>query len=384
MRVLLHIGQSKTGTSAIQAFLTLNRNKLRKIGVLYPAARVNGMPVNLGSHNAVADAVAGKPTFPYLTADQYFKQFFEEAERINAKLLILSGEHFFAGEPRTWDVPNEEEYLKHYEQKVRNVAHYLAGHEVSILIYLRPQIDWLSSAISQTVRTDRLISDKQLYHNDRQFFEVLKPLLKYSTLLDIWERVLEPKSLVAVPYDRDSLHKKSSIADFLMRAGLENTDFPYASANIQVNESLSREYLEVKKRLNEYSRSKNTERVIIRCLEQLSKSSSLGSRYLLDTEVQRDVETFVASENERLNEKHRATGLRFLAQGKNVSANLKPLEDEVVAQAMRSFKVLYHKPRYKLLWVNYATRSLLRVYAAPVHAALHQVKMAYQNMKFRN
>jgi hypothetical protein len=384
MKVLLHIGQSKTGTSAIQAFLTLNRNKLREIGVLYPAARVNGMPVNLGSHNAVADAVAGKPTFPYLTADQYFKQFFEEAERIDAKLLILSGEHFFAGEPRTWDVPDEEEYLKYYEQKVHNVAHYLTGHEVNILIYLRPQIDWLSSAISQAVRTDRLISNKQLYHNDRQFFGALKPLLKYSTLLDIWERVLKPQSLTAIPYDRGSLYKKSSIADFLMRAGLENTQFPYASENIQVNESLSREYLEVKKRLNEYSRSKNTERVIIRCLEQLSKSSTQGSRYLLDAEVRRDVEKFVTPENEQLNEKYRATGWKFLAQSESVKADLKPLSDELVTQAMRSFRNSYRRPRYKLLWINYATRSLLRSYATPLHAALHQVKMAYQNMKFRN
>lgn len=384
MRVLLHIGQSKTGSSAIQAFLMLNRQKLREIGVLYPAAKIKGMPVNMGAHNAVADALAGKSSFPYLTADQYFQQFFEEAKSINANLLILSAEHFFAGEPRTWDVLDEEEYFKRYEQKVQNLAAYVSGHEVSILVYLRPQVDWLSSAVSQNVRIDRLISDKQLYHNDRQFFEVVKPLLRYSTLLDVWARTLKPSSFMVIPYDRKTLVKNSSIADFLHRAGLENTVFPYASTDIQVNESLTREYIEVKKILNGHRRTKNEERVIIRCLERLSKSSNKGTRYTLDAGVQRDVESFVSSENERLNRQYQTDGLVFVARSEGQSREQKSLTEEDVARAMDAFEREYRRPRYKLLWLNFATRAFLRAYAKPVQAALHQVKMAYLNMKYRN
>jgi len=384
MRVLLHIGQSKTGTSAIQAFLTLNRQKLFEIGVLYPAVKVKGMPVNLGAHNAVADALVGKSRFPNLTADQYFQQFFEEAERMNANLLILSAEHFFGGEPRIWEVADEAEYFKIYRQKVERLAGYLKGHDVSILVYLRPQIDWLSSAVSQTIRIDRLISDKQIYQNDRQFFELMKPLLKYSALLDVWADVMKPSSFMVIPYDRKTLFKNSSIADFLQRAGLENTVFPYASLDIQVNESLTREYIEVKKILNGSRRTKNDERVIIRCLEHLSESSHEGTRYCLDADVQRDLEPFVSSENERLNRQYQTDGLVFVARSEGQSRERKPLSDEDVARAMDAFQKEYRRPRYKLLWLNFATRAFLRAYAKPVQAALHQVKMAYLNMKYRN
>lgn len=384
MRVLLHIGQSKTGTSAIQAFLTLNRQKLFEIGVLYPAVKVKGMPVNLGAHNAVADALVGKSRFPNLTADQYFQQFFEEAERMNASLLILSAEHFFGGEPRIWEVADEAEYSRIYRQKVERLAGYLKGHDVSILVYLRPQIEWLSSAVSQTARIDRLISDKQIYQNDRQFFELMKPLLKYSALLDVWADVMKPSSFMVVPYDRKTLFKNSSIADFLQRAGLENTVFPYASLDIQVNESLTREYIEVKKILNGSRRTKNDERVIIRCLEHLSESSHEGTRYCLDADVQRDLEPFVSSENERLNRQYSADGLVFVARSEGQRREQKSLSDEDVARAMDAFQREYRRPRYKLLWLNFATRAFLRAYAKPVQAALHQVKMAYLNMKYRN
>ena len=384
MRVLLHIGQSKTGTSAIQAFLTLNRQKLREMGVLYPAVKVRGMPVNLGAHNAVSDALVGKLRFPNLTADQYFQQIFEEVDRMNANLLILSAEHFFAGEPRTWEVADEAEYFKIYQQKVERLAGYLKGHDVSILVYLRPQIDWLSSAVSQTIRIDRLISDKQIYRNDRQFFELMKPLLKYATLLDVWARTIRPSSFIVIPYDRKTLIKNSSIADFLHRAGLENTVFPYASTDIQVNESLTREYIEVKKILNGHRRTKNEERVIIRCLERLSKSSNKGTRYTLDAGVQRDVESFVSSENERLNRQYQTDGLVFVARSEGQHREQKSLTDDDVARAMDAFQREYRRPRYKLLWLNFATRAFLRAYAKPVQAALHQVKMAYLNMKYRN
>lgn len=384
MRVLLHIGQSKTGTSAIQAFLTLNRQTLRDMGVLYPAVKVKGMPVNLGAHNAVADALVGKSRFPNLTADQYFQQFLEEAERMNANLLILSAEHFFGGEPRIWEVADEAEYSRIYRQKVERLASYLKGHDVSILVYLRPQIDWLSSAVSQTVRIDRLISDKQIYQNDRQFFELMKPLLKYSALLDVWADVMKPSSFMVIPYDRKTLFKNSSVADFLQRAGLENTVFPYASLDIQVNESLTREYIEVKKILNGTRRTKNDERVIIRCLEHLSELSREGSRYCLDADVQRDLEPFVSSENERLNRQYQTDGSVFVARSEGQSRERKPLSDEDVARAMDAFQKEYRRPRYKLLQLNFATRAFLRAYAKPVQAALHQVKMAYLNMKYRN
>lgn len=384
MRVLLHIGQSKTGTSAIQAFLTLNRSALCDAGVLYPAAKIGGMSIDLGAHNAVADALVGLSRFPHLTADQYFSQFFEEAKRVGAKLLILSAEHFFGGEPRVWEVADPDDYFKLYRQKVEMLATYLKGHEVSLLVYLRPQLEWLASAVSQTVRIERLISENQIYQNDRQFFELMKPLLRYETLLAIWSDVIKPHSFTVVPYTKNTLCKKSSISDFLHRAELEKIVFPYASVDIRVNKSLTREYIEVKKILNASPRSKNDERVIIRCLERLSEVSEEGARYNLAEEVQHDLESFVAPENERLTARYKKDNQLFLVRSEEQVHDQKPLGEADVARAMAIFEREYCRPRSRLLWLNYASRAFLRAYGKPIQAVLHQAKMAYLKMKYRN
>ncbi|MBK5283733.1 MAG: hypothetical protein JJE16_16815 [Nitrospiraceae bacterium] len=384
MRVLLHIGQSKTGTSAIQAFLTLNRSSLREVGVLYPTVRIAGGLIDLGAHNAVADSLAGKSGFPHLKADQYFSQFFEEAQRIDAKLLILSAEHFFGGEPRIWAVTNHNEYFELYRQKVEKLATYLKGLDVSLLVYLRPQLDWLASAVSQTVRIDRLISETPIYQNDRQFFELMKPLLRYSALLDIWADVIKPSTFKVVPYTRNTLYKGSSISDFLRRTGLEKMNFPCANVDIQVNTSLTREYLEVKKIINRSPHGKNAERVIIRCLERLSEQSLESTRYGFSDDIQRDLESFIAPENARLNERYRSDNPSFVGRGPEQDRDQKPLSEEDVSRAMATFEREYRRPRYRLLSLNYASRALLRLYGKPVHGTIHRMKMSYLKMKFRN
>lgn len=383
MKVLLHIGQSKTGTSAIQAFLTLNRLSLQEAGVLYPAVKVGGMHIDLGAHNAVADSLVGMSRFPHLNADQYFSQFFKEAQRIDAKLLILSAEHFFGGEPRIWAVASDEEYFRLYRQKLERLATYLKGHDVSLLVYLRPQLDWLASAACHTVRIDRLISDCSIYQNDRQFFELMKPLLRYSALLDIWADVVQPSTFMVVPYTKNTLYEGSSISDFLHRTGLEKMHFPFASADIQVNKSLTREYLEVKKILNLSPRSKNAERVIIRCLERLSEKSLESTRYGFSEDIRRDLESFIVPENARLNERYRTGNLSFEARGPEQDHEQKPLSEEDMIRAMATFKREYSRPRYRLLSLNYASRAFLRAYGKPVQGALHRMKMSYLKMKYR-
>lgn len=384
MHILLHIGQSKTGTSAIQAYLTLNRTHLLKEGVLYPGVKIGGVSVDLGSHNSVADTLAGLPRYPNLTADQYFGQFFGEANRVGANLMILSAEHFFGGEPRIWDVPDEKTYFDRYRNKIEALSRYMKGHEVTLLVYLRPQVDWLASAINQTVRVERLISNKAIYHDDHQFFEMAKPVLRYGSLIDAWVECLRPLEVMVVPYERMLLYKGSSISDFLCRAGLENLDLPFGGEELQVNQSLSREYIEVKKMLNLTSKSKTNERVIISCLESLSARSGIATSYRLSDELSRDVEAFVALENARLNERYVKGDAQLKAQGKALrSSEVEVLHEDDIAAAMAAFKREYASPRTRLLTLNYAVRAFLRNYAMPFHSALHQLKRVYRFHVYR-
>jgi hypothetical protein len=383
VKVLLHIGQSKTGTSAIQAFLTLNRGKLRENGILYPAIRVNGMPLNLGAHNTVSDALLDCIQFPHVSADEYFKQFFGDAEGIQANLLILSAEHFFGGEPRIWAVRGETQYFELYKKKIERLAGYLKGHDVSILIYLRPQIDWFASAVSQTVRIERLISERRIYQNDRQFFELMKPLLKYADLLDAWQEIIKPSSFSVIPYIRNALFEKSSVGDFLKRTGLDHIAFDYGSSDLQVNESLNREFIEVKKILNRTPRSKNEERTIIRCMESLSRANPGSTQYVLDPDVRSEIEAFVSQQNERISVKYMKDGMTFSATSGSRAPEEPPGEEEV-NRAMQSFEDEFSRPKYIILRWNFAIRAFLRTHIKPLQAALHQLKVLYWAVKHRN
>jgi hypothetical protein len=381
MKVLLHIGQSKTGTSAIQAFLTLNRDRLLEHRILYPAPRVKGMRLNLGSHNAVADSLNGKIRFPYLSADEYFHQFFNDAKLNNADCLILSAEHFFGGEPRIWEVRDEAEYFELYRKKIKILASYLAGHDVSILAYLRPQVDWMASAVSQTVRIERLISQRRIYQTDRQFYELMSPLLKYADLLDTWQEVINPSTFTVVPYVRNVLHEKSSVADFLKRARLDHIDFKFADSNLQINTSVNRKFIEVKKILNETIRSKNEERIIIRCLENLSHSNPQDGEYALDPDVRCDIENFSKEQNSRINQ-------RFMSDGHSFSAasgkKLPTLMDSEIRQALQIFTTEFNHPKYRILQLSFVLRAFLRSNAKPVHAVLHQLKALYWSWKYKH
>ncbi len=381
LKVLLHIGQSKTGTSAIQAFLTLNRQRLIQNGILYPSVKVGNMPLNLGSHNAVADSLLGHIRFPNLSASEYFYQFFNDAKKINAKLLILSAEHFFGGEPRIWNVKDKDEYFERYQKKIENLAIYLKGHDVTILAYIRPQIEWMASAIAQTIRIERLISKKQVYIDDRQFYELMKPLLRYADLLDCWQQNIKPQSFIIVPYIRNMLHNRSSIADFLKRTGLDSIDFDYADPKLQVNISLNPELIEVKKILNKFIKTKNEERTVIRCMENMSKINPVMGEYSLDPEVQREIESYVSKQNDRINQIYMKDGMSIVANSRTHPMKSPPKENEVIS-TLQAFETEFKRPKYKLKYWDFVLRSFLRTYASPIHSALHQFKAMHWWWKY--
>jgi hypothetical protein len=385
MKVLLHIGQSKTGTSAIQKYLTLNRIRLRDMGILYPSVLIGGLPVDLGNHNTVVDALVGRRSYPGYAAHQYFDQFFGEAKRFRADLLILSAEHFFGGEPRIWDVPNEKIYFDRYRNKLRVLARYLSGHDVTLLVYLRPQVDWLASAISQTIRVERLITDRPIYRDDWQFYEMAKPVLRYASLLDAWCECLRPRKVKVIPYDNKNLRKRNSVVDFLYRTGLDNANLSHGCENQRINPSLSREYIEVKKLLNRASRRKAEERVIIACLERLSANYGRAIPYRLSAELIHEVESFAAPENDRLNERYLEGSVRLHAASEMAAAkDPEEVSDDDIAQAKILFEKEYASLRMRIRLVDYAMRACLRTYVKPMHSAFHQLKricMAYAYQK---
>jgi hypothetical protein len=309
-----------------------------------------------------------------MTADQYFDQFFAVAQRHGAESIILSAEHFFGGEPRLWNVRDEFEYFSQYRQKIEALRNYLQHHDVSIIVYLRPQVDWFSSSIAQEITFGTLVQEVLSDDDDRTHFEKRKPLLRYSQRLDIWRDVLRPMELRVVPYVRERLYEKSSVTDFLKRCGIEFGFAKENAAKASVNKSLSREYLEVKRRLNRMPKRRFEGRVVLRCLRDLSRESQLGSTYRVDPDVARDIEEYVAEDNAKLSRQYMSDGERFVAKAAYRGEELAPLDEPAIAKAMAAFEGVYRSPRMRLFRLRHKTLAFLRRYARSGHVLVHQIK----------
>ena len=105
MRLILHIGSDKTGTTSIQKALSLSRNYLAQKGVLYPQLE------NSDNHNLLAVSFMGKERRQprrlvrrYGNSDAVLSAsgnawlaIKQQLEQNDFHTVILSGEHFLPG-----------------------------------------------------------------------------------------------------------------------------------------------------------------------------------------------------------------------------------------------------------------------------------------------
>jgi hypothetical protein len=376
-KVILHIGQSKTGTSAIQSFLTLSSKQLREKGIVYPMVTNHGMPLALGSHNAMADALLGVSTYPFLSAEEYFSQFWREAEKKKSHTMILSAEHLFGGQPRLWDISSVSEYWERYEEKAYRLSELLAGAQVELFAHLRPQIDWLSSTISHTIKIEQLASHKKIYQSDDQFFNMIKPSLDYNRIISIWADQVRAEKVTISPYIKKSMIGGNSVVDFLTRTGINTDLFPEQRMHRKINESITREYIEVKKRLNEIRRDKDDERLVVHCLKRLSRNSVLGTYYKIEESVVNDAKVYCDAINKEL-VKNFLPGEQFSALSEYRGDDQEALSQAIIDQAMDNFMAEYGTVRSKIWRTKSRVKSTLRTRARPVHSALHQLKRLYR------
>ena len=120
MKLILHIGQSKTGTTALQSFLLSNKNRLAQEGILYPDYYLTGMPLNTLNHNSFAEELSGLTRHPCLTFEEYCKQFTQEMKSTGCETMILSAESFF-GAPQIWRLKEGQDFCKRIGSDCRSL-----------------------------------------------------------------------------------------------------------------------------------------------------------------------------------------------------------------------------------------------------------------------
>lgn len=138
-KLFLHIGHYKTGTSAIQDYLSSHADALRACGYLYPeSARPKAGSTNHGHLSlSLARAYGFNPPPWYredVTADDAYQALHDEIAQSAEEHVIVSSEEFV-----------QLALVRNPEQAIRDLKERLAAYDVHIILYLREPFSLLKS-----------------------------------------------------------------------------------------------------------------------------------------------------------------------------------------------------------------------------------------------
>lgn len=171
MRVVIHIGTNKTGTSAIQRYLGNNPHILRGEGLIYPITgrRTPDYP----AHHAMAEELH---EFPH-RADYIVSQLEEEAANEQVDGVFLSSEVFHTINPLPFVQTLQE-----------------AGHQVEAVCVLRNHVDYFASWYRETVKSEISTFDFPNFA-----YLINKP---YSPFLKHWLNAVGEGNLAVYRFDQ--------------------------------------------------------------------------------------------------------------------------------------------------------------------------------------
>jgi hypothetical protein len=219
VRLILHIGQHKTGSKALQSYLAFNTKQLLKKGILYPiseSSHDNNAYRNshfncyiLARRDALLKcanvSVAHDFWFshrrycePFLSLNQLFLSFEEERIKHGAHTIILSAEDLF-------DAQSAHEIgfsleLVQYTAQILLDAILKMNWEPEIAVYLRRSDYLINAQYAQYIK-----GDERNLLDFESFIEQFRPRLNSSNILKRWSRVFKVEKMYVIPYEKRSL-----------------------------------------------------------------------------------------------------------------------------------------------------------------------------------
>ncbi len=307
--IFLHIGTHKTGTSAIQDFLVLNRKALSRQGVLYP-------------QKTRRDYFENKDG-TVIVPDRQFKNYQKlvRLSRSKNKHVILSNEAFS---------------LMDDASPIRAA---LGDAKTIIICYLRRQDDFIQSYYNQEVKHAG---------NYIKIMDYQPPTtLNYDKMLARWVNVFGKENVVVRPYEKQQFKNQDLIADFLEIVGLDlSADFKKLKKN--ANPRLPAETIEYMRFLNcLIKEKKQRKKVKIRLMDYSAARFKDGTEAvfynhaLFSPDQKREIIARYDDSNQKVARDYlgRENGCLFQESPPHVSTSESPeirLTDEMIVEMTRS------------------------------------------------
>jgi hypothetical protein len=192
MKILIHIGVPKTGSTAIQAHLGLNAGWLRECGIAVPTT-------------GYSEGYGHVLLFEDQTNDHLERLRVElgELERGGTQLVIIS-----------WEGLNTFSAVQ-----LDNIKQHLGGRPVEVLAYLREQSEVVQSGYLQAIKQRRQRRSLDDFSTVNRI--VTPPHIDYSSLLERYAGVFGRSSIHARIYERKLLQGQNVVVDFLAVIGLQ-------------------------------------------------------------------------------------------------------------------------------------------------------------------
>ena len=211
-RLFLHIGEPKTGTTAIQTFLLANRAALRRKGFLYPLAGVHD-----SAHRKLSPAFYAA-SLTNNDAAETLEAVLREVREAGCATTILSFEGFCLDNPRS-------------------LAGLAREFDVKVVYYLRRQDHLFESRYAQHVRSCliRQVRPPGLVLRDFPHYA------DYLRVLKLYAALFGRENMIVRLFEPQSLFQNDPVLDFLQVIGLPMS--PEYVPSTSSNAALKRPYL---------------------------------------------------------------------------------------------------------------------------------------------
>ena len=258
MKLILHIGTHKTGTTALQQFLYTNRRQLAICGFHYATP-----PHGLQEANFIANAL----NVGNICAVQAFLlKHVTLARRHGSHTILASAENFYA--MSVLATMQRREVSANAVKRDRGLIRMfqsLMPEDVTtcqVACYFRRPDRYAESLYSQHVKRG-IIFDGTF----DEFLPIIKPALLYNQYMQAWSDAFEENNCIVRLYEP----VRADIAgDFVRNVmGIDNSD-QFTRIHRQANERVSRDVLEFKRLRNRAARAneRDIERTILRLVDE--------------------------------------------------------------------------------------------------------------------
>ena len=201
LRLFLHIGMNKTGSTAIQHALAANASRLKRHGLLYPeTGRIRAdahylLSQVLGFSHRLSKA-AREPGIETALEPRIR----EEAERTRCAQVVMSSEAFV--------IPGD----------IARVKAFFADWDCRIVLYLRRHDHWWASSYSQGVASVEAPPWESGFENYIAVQRRRPDKGNYRLLIESWAQHFGEENLIVRPYEREQ-NRPNIAADFLQAIG---------------------------------------------------------------------------------------------------------------------------------------------------------------------